>query len=148
MKGRYKVRVITKPLPTTPTAPTNATPGLPTTRVATPTATTKTSMVISTTMSISVAGYNLAQGKFEGIPYPTGRTQVEENPSTPICNAPPERQQPEAVPNAPTFQVSKDTPWPDTIPASTNLFEEMADWTIHLCKHLQLRWRKQKPHLE
>ena len=70
--------------------------------------------------------YNLAQGKFEGIPYPVGRPQVEENPSAPNCNPP----QPEAAHNAPTFQVREDTPWHNTMPASTNLFEARADWPI------------------
>ena len=37
---------------------------------------------------------------------------------------------PEAIPNAPTFQVREDTPWPNTVPASTNLFKARADWPI------------------
>ena len=53
--------------------------------------------------SMPVTVYNLVQGKFEGIPYPTGRPQVEENPSAPRCNMPQHRQQSEAIPNATTF---------------------------------------------
>ena len=69
-------------------------------------------------MSILVTVYNLAQGKFYGIPYPAGRPQVEENPSAPNCNP----SQPETSPNVPTFQVREDTPWPNSVPASMNLF--------------------------
>ena len=47
--------------------------------------------------SIPVTVYNLAQGKFERIPYPIGKSQEEEGPSTPSCNTPQERQQPEAA---------------------------------------------------
>ena len=72
--------------------------------------------------------YNLAQGTFEGILYPAGRAQVEENPSTPKYNPP----QAEAPPNAPTFQVREDTPWPNTVPVSMNLFKARADWPIPL----------------
>ena len=38
--------------------------------------------------------------------------------------------QPEAIPNAPTFQVREDTPWPNTIPASMNLFKARAGWPV------------------
>ena len=55
---------------------------------------------------------------------------MEENPSTPSCNMPQQRQQPEGIPNTPTFQVREDTPWPNTVPASTNLFEARSDWPI------------------
>ena len=87
-------------------------------------------VVKSAATSIPVTVYNLAQGKFEEILYPTGRPQVEENPSTPCCNAPPQRQQPGFVPNASTFQVREDTPWPNTVPVSTNLFEAREGWPI------------------
>ena len=130
VKRRYKVRVIAQPLPTTPTVPVNSISAVPTPTVATSTATTETPMVKSAARSIRVNVYNLAQGRFEGISYPTGRPQVEENPSAPSCNEPPQRQQHEAVPNAPTFQLREDTPWPNTIPASTNLFKERANWPI------------------
>ena len=55
---------------------------------------------------------------------------MEENPSAPSFNAPPQRQQPEAVPSATTSQVREDTPCPNTMPVSTNLFEARADWPI------------------
>ena len=87
-------------------------------------------MVKSAATSIPVTVYNLAQGKFEGIPYPTGRPQVEENPSSPSCSMPQQRQQPEAVPNVTTFQVREDTPWHNTMQTSTNLFEARANWPL------------------
>ena len=110
-----------------PTAFMNSIPAVPTPTVPTSTATTQMPVVKSVAMSILVTVYNLAQGKFEGMPYSTGRPQVEENHSTHSCNAPLQKQQPEAVPNALTFQVREDSPWPNTIPTSTNLFEERAD---------------------
>ena len=81
-KRRYKVRVIAQPLPTTPTltAPVNP---IPTLTVATFTASTQTPVTKSAATSIPVTVYNLAKGKFKGIPYPTGRPIVEENPSAP-----------------------------------------------------------------
>ena len=122
---RYK-RVIAQPIPTTPTptAPANLIPTVPTPTVAT--TSTQMSMVKSAAMSILVTVYNLAKGKFDGVPCPTEGPQAEENPSAPNCNAP----QSEAAPNVPTFQVREDIPWPNTIPASTNLFEARADWPI------------------
>ena len=101
-------------------------------------------VVKSVAMSILVTVYNLAQGKFKGIPYPTGRPQVEENPSTPNCNPP----QPEATPNAPTFQAREDTPWPNTVPASMNLFEARADWPIPPAQTPTVKVEKQKFHPE
>ena len=41
-----------------------------------------------------------------------------------------QRQHPEAIPIVSTFQVGEDTPWPNTMPASTNLFKARADWAI------------------
>ena len=41
---------------------------------------------------------------------------------------PQQRQQPEAIPNVQNFQVREDTPWPNTVPASMNLFEARTDW--------------------
>ena len=55
---------------------------------------------------------------------------MEESPFAPSCSPFQQRQQPEAIPNAPTFQVREDTPWPNTKPASINLFEARADWPI------------------
>ena len=83
-------------------------------------------MAKSAATSIPVTEYNLVKRKFDIVPYPTVRPQAEENPSIYNSNAP----QPETIPNAPTFQVRKDTPWPSTMPASINLFEARADWPI------------------
>ena len=69
-------------------------PAEPTPTVATSTATTQMSVVKSAAISIPVTVYNLVHRKFEGIPYLTGRPKVEENPSTPSCNMPQQRQQP------------------------------------------------------
>ena len=74
--------------------------------------------------------YNLAQGKFEGIPYPTGKLQEEEAHSNSSHSNPQERQQPEAAVTATAPQNRVDTPWPNTMPASTNLFDTGASWPI------------------
>ena len=105
-------------------------PAAPTSTVATSTATTQIPVAKSVATSILVTVYNLVQGKFEGIPYLTGRPQVEEDPSAPNYNTPKQRPQPQAIPNVPTFQVREDTPCPNTIPATTTLFEARADWPI------------------
>ena len=123
-KRRYKVRVIAQPLPTTPTTSVPMNP-IPIPTAAMSNASTQVPAVKPAAISIHVTVYNLAQGKFKGIPYPAGRPQVEENPA-PDCNPP----QPEAAPNAPTFQVREHTPWPNTVPASVNLFETRANWPI------------------
>ena len=131
VKRRYKVRVIAQPMPANQTSPVHPIlPAEPTPTVATSTTTTLMPVVKSAATSIPVTVYNLVQGKFEGILYPTGRPQVEENPSAPSCNMPQQRQQPEATPNVTNFQVREDTPWPNTVPASTNLFEARAKWPI------------------
>ena len=76
-------------MPATPTLFMNPIlPAVPTPTVATSTATSQMPVVKSAAISIPVTVYNLAQGKFEGIPYPTGRSQVEENPSNPSCIMP------------------------------------------------------------
>ena len=59
--------------------------------------------------SIPVTVYNLTQGKFEGIHYPTGKPQEEKGPSTPSCSNPQERQQPEAAFTATAPQHREDT---------------------------------------
>ena len=73
----------------------------------------------SAATSIPVTIYNLAQGKFQGIPYPSGRPQLEENPYAPSCNMPQQRQQSEVTPAVTTHQVREGTQWPNTMPAST-----------------------------
>ena len=89
VKRRFKVRVITPPMPANPTLPLNPIPPAePKATVATSTATTQTPVVKSAAASIPVTVYHLVQGKFDGIPYPTGRLQVEENPSTSATTCP------------------------------------------------------------
>ena len=127
VKRRYKVRVIVQPLSPTPTTSVPMNP-IPTPMVATSGAYTLMPVVKSAATSIPVTIYNLAQGKFEGILHPAGRPQAEENPSTPSPLQ--QRSQPEAIHTAPVFQVREDTPWPNNIPAFTNLFETSTDWPI------------------
>ena len=43
---------------------------------------------------------------------------------------PQQRQQPEATPAVTTCQVREETPWPNTMSASTNLFEARANWPL------------------
>ena len=125
------MRVIAQPMPATPTSSVNSIPpAVPTPTVATCTARSQMPLVKSAVTSIPATVYNLVKGKFKGIPYPTGWLQVEENPSAPSCNMSQQRQQPEATPNVTNFQVREDTPWPNTMPASTNLFEARANWPI------------------
>ena len=124
-KRRYKVRVIAQPLPTTLTTSAPVNP-IPTPNSSHSYRSTQMPVVKSAAMSAPVTLYKLSQGTFKAIPYPTGKSQVEENPSTSNCNPP----QSEATPNVPAFQVRKDTPWPHTMPASTYLFEARADWPI------------------
>ena len=117
VKRRFKVRVIAQPMPANPTLPVNLIPPTePSPTVTTLTATAQMPVAKSAATSIPVTVYNLVQGNFER-PYLTGRPQVEENPSAPSYNTPQQRQQPEAA--AP--QNREDTPWPNIMPASTNL---------------------------
>ena len=104
------MRVIAEPIPATPTLPVNPIlPAEPTPAVATTTAATQMPVMKSVATSIPVTVYNLAQGKFVGIPYPSRRPQVERNPSAPVCNTPQQRQQPEATLTVITSQVREDT---------------------------------------
>ena len=107
-----------------PTTPVNSTPTVHTPMVAT--TATQMPVVKSAATSISVTVYNLAKGKFDEVPYPSERLQAEETPSIHNPNPP----QLEVVPNAPTFQTRDDTPWSNTTPASTNLFEARAGWPV------------------
>ena len=130
VKRRFKVRVIGQPMPSNPTLlmnpilPAEATP-----TVFSSTATTQMPVTKSVATFIPVSVYYLAQCKFKGIPYPTTRFQEGEGPSAPSFNNPQE-QQPEAVPTVTTLQNREDTPWPNTMPASTNLFGAKASWPI------------------
>ena len=87
------MRVISQPMPTNltlpvnPTLPTNCTPTVITTTV-TLTQMPVTKPATTTTKSIYVNVYNLAQGKFKGIPYTTRRSQEEGGPSIPSGNNP------------------------------------------------------------
>ena len=84
VKRRFKVRVITQPISTNPTLPMNPTlPAEPTPAVVTSTVTIQMPVAKSAAMTIPVTVYNLAQGKFKGIPYPTRKFQEGEGPSTP-----------------------------------------------------------------
>ena len=87
-------------------------------------------VVKSAATSLPVTVYNLVQGKFEGIPCPTGRPQEEENPSAHSCNLSQQRQQPEAAPTVTNPQTREDTRGPNIMPVSTNLFEARASWPI------------------
>ena len=124
VKRSFKVRVIAQPMPTNPTLPVNLTPPPePNPTVVNTTVITKMTVTKSAATSIPVTVYNLAQGKAEGVPYPTGKPQEEEGPSAYSSNNPQERQQPETGATATAPQNRDDTPWPNTMPASTNLFD-------------------------
>ena len=81
------MRVIVEPIPTNenlsmnPTLPTDPTPSAVNTMVTTQTPEAKSAA--TTTTSIPVTVYILAQGKFKGISYPTRKFQEGEGPSTP-----------------------------------------------------------------
>ena len=74
-------------LPMNPTLPTNPTPTVVTT-MATLIQMPVTWPATTTAKSIPMTVYNLAQGKFKGIPYPTRRSQEEGGPSYPSSNNP------------------------------------------------------------
>ena len=120
-KGRYKLRVLAQPIPTTPTptTPVNSTAPIPTVA----TASTQMPIVKSAATSIPVMVYYLATGKFSEVPYPPARPQNKEYPSIHSSNPLPL----EDIPNAP---VRQGTSWPSTGPASENLFETRKDWHI------------------
>ena len=124
VKRKFKVRVIAEPMPMNPTPSTEPNHTVVNTMMTTQMPVAKSTATVPKPMPVTV--YNLAQGKFEGIPYPTGKLQEEEGPPTPSCNTPQERQQPEVA--AP--QNREDTSWPNTMSASTNLFDVRASWPI------------------
>ena len=109
-------------LPANPTLHAETAPTMVSTTVTTQTPVAKSAA--TTTTSILVTAYNLAQGNFKGIPYPTRKPQEDEGPSAPCCNNPQEEQQPEDAQNR------EDIPWPNTIPVSMNLFDARASWPI------------------
>ena len=126
------MRVITQPLPVNPTLPIGPIPTVVTTMVTStqmsavgPTATTANPTPIPVTV------YNLAQSRIQEIPNPPMRVfQGEEDPSTPNGDNPTKVQQPKATATAAALQTREDTPWPNTMPASTNLFVTKASWPI------------------
>ena len=101
-KRRDKVRVLSQPVPTTPTTPLNSTAPTPTV------ATTSTQMPVtrSAATSLLVMVCKLAIGQFAEVPYLTARPQDEGHPSTKNSNLPPL----EDIPSAP---VRQGTPWPN-----------------------------------
>ena len=76
--------------------------------------------------------YNLAQSKIQEIPNPTRKIQEEESPFTPDYSNPLMVQQPKATTAATSIAplTRDDTPGPNTMPASTNLFVAKASWPI------------------
>ena len=135
-------------MPANPTSPMDPIlPIEPTPTVATSTATNQMPVVKSAAMSIPVTVYNLAQGKFEGIPYPSGRFQVEGSPSTPaaICPSKGNNLKPHLL-----SQPAKSERTPHGLttcqPPQTSLRPGQIGH-FSLLKHPQLlRWRKQKLH--
>ena len=81
VKRTFKVRVIAQHMPTNPTPPAEPNPTVYNTVATTQTPVAKSAAPAAILIPVTV--YNLAQGKFEGIPYPTGKPQEEEGPSTP-----------------------------------------------------------------
>ena len=81
-KGRYKVRVLTQPTPSTPTS-TTPTSTLSTVSIQTP-------VVRSKVESIPVTLHKLAMGQFAEVPHPTTRSlndnppPLEDIPSAPV----------------------------------------------------------------
>ena len=129
------MRVIAQPLPSNPTLPMNLILSTDLTPTADTTMTTLTQTPVAKptttiTKSIPVTVYNLAQGKFKEIPYPASKSQEKEGPSTSSGNNPLVEQQPEAAATATDLQNREDTPWPNTIPTSNNLFVGRASWPM------------------
>ena len=118
-------------MPANPTLPMNSTlPAEPKHTVVNTMVTTQMPMAKSAATLTPVTVYNLAQGKFEGILYPTEKPQEEEGPSAPRCKNPQGKQQPEAPVTTTAPQNREDTPWSITVPAFTNLFNARASWPI------------------
>ena len=89
----------------------------------------KTTATTANPTPIPITVYNLAQSIIHKIPNPPiRRFQGEEGPSTPSGDNPPKVQQPKATVMA--LHTREDTPWPNTILASTNLFATRASWPM------------------
>ena len=131
VKRMFKVRVIVHSLTMNPNLSANPTPTAVTiTTTSSQMPVTKPATATSKSILIPVTAYNLAQAKFKVIPYPIRKSQEEEDPSTPSGNNAPKVQQSEAIITAAALWTREDTPWPNTIPVSTNLFVERALWPI------------------
>ena len=113
-------------LPMNPTLPADTTLTVVTTMVTTQTPVAKSAAMTATSSLIPLTVYNLAQDKFRGIHCPSRKLKEEEGPSTPRCSNPKEEQEPEAAVTATASQSREDTPWPNTMPASMNLFDARA----------------------
>ena len=109
-KRRYKVRVLTQPVPSTPTS---TTPAPMVATVSTQMPVTRSTAAESTLVMV----YKLTTGKFADVPCPTTRPQNEGSNPPPLKD----------IPNAP---IRQGTPWPSTGSASENLFETRKDWPI------------------
>ena len=132
VKRGFKVRVIVQPLPVNPALSADPAPTVVTTTVtSTQTSVTKPATATAKSNLIPVTVYSLGQGTFKEISHPARKSQEEEGPSTPSSNNHPKVQQPEATTTATALHTSEDTPWPNTMPTSTNLFVERASWPIH-----------------
>ena len=126
-KRQFKVRLIETSLPV------DAEPEV----VATIATSLQTSVVKPTTTTtkptpIPLTVYNLAQSKIQKISNPTRKFQEEESPFSPNHDNPPMSQQPKATTaTTSTAPLTRDdTPWPNTMPALTNLFVARASWPI------------------
>ena len=113
-----------------PTLLADPTPTVVTTKVTTQMLVAKSAAATTTSSLIPVTVYNLAQGKFKGIPWPKRKFQEEKGPSAPSCNNPQEEQQPEAAVTATAPKNREETPSPNTMPASMNIFDARASWLI------------------
>ena len=128
VKRRFKVRVIAQPMPTNPTYQLNLIPTVVNTVVTTQMPVAKSAAMAATSIPVTV--YNLVQGKFEGIPYPTGKPQKEEGPLAPSCSNPRKDSnwklqslpQPNRTGNIPHGLIPYQLP--------TNLFDAKASWPI------------------
>ena len=92
-------------------------PAAPTPTVAT--TASQTMPMISVVETIPITMHSLAK-KSETTPIE--KPLLDLNPSIPSPV--------DDVPNVPVFKVREDTPWPNTEPIDTNLFEARADWPI------------------
>ena len=124
--------MILQPLPANPNMPINPTPTVVTTMAtATQISAVKLAATTASPTPIPVTVYNPAQSKIQEIPNPPMRRfQGEENPFILNGDNSTKVQQPKATAIAAALQTRQDTPWPNTIPASINLFVTRVSWPI------------------